>query len=113
MDAVEHRKSFARQDDVVAVDFGQPMHLDHAAAAPWIDMPFGGDDAPTVRSALADQEFEIAEQLQRELCPAFAGRDGIPDVREAWRGAVPRFRRSISRQIGRCDSRRSTGPRSR
>ena len=66
----------ARQDDVFAVDFGEPMHLHHAAAAHGIDMPLKGDDSAAVSPALADQKLEIAEQVLRELCPAFAGRDG-------------------------------------
>lgn len=73
---VEHSKSFARQDDVVAAHFGQAMHFEHTAAAHRVDMPLKGNDAPTICSALADQKLQIVEQLLREPCPAFAGRKG-------------------------------------
>src|SRR6266699_2354042 len=60
---VEHRKSFLGQDHTVAVDLGQTVHFDHAAATQWIDVAFQRDDSPPIGSALADQKFEFAEKL--------------------------------------------------
>ena len=61
--AVEHSQSLTRQNDIIAVDPGQSVDLDHAAAAHRIDMPLQRDDPAAIRSCLADQKFEFAEQI--------------------------------------------------
>ena len=45
---------------------------DNAASAHGMDLALKGDDAASVRSALAYLQFELTEQLLRELCPALA-----------------------------------------
>ena len=48
---------------------------DNAASAHGMDLALKGDDAASVRSALAYLQFELTEQLLRELCPALADWD--------------------------------------
>jgi hypothetical protein len=74
--AVERGKSTARQNDIVAIDFGQAVHFHHAAAASGVDMAFQRDDSSAICSALRDQKLQLAEKFLRESRAVFANRDG-------------------------------------
>jgi hypothetical protein len=59
--AIERCQSLLRQNDILAIDLGQAVHLNRTSAAHRIDMSLQRDNASPVGLALAHQQFKVAE----------------------------------------------------